>query len=381
MNNSSLSGFALEKALESKLCEMFVRVNWLRGWRVERVAESAHAHFDLMATVPMPDGSNAVLCVECKGDFKPSQFDRLLRQTADADAPSDGAVAWVLAVPVMSPRVAELCAENGWGWFDLAGNCRIDIPGLLHLECSGRPSVHNRPKPVANLSTREAGRVIRALLCPENAGLRWTQRHMVEHFNQLERPISSPSLGLVNKVVRLLRDEAYIEESADGGFRLREPQKLLTAWRDVYRFNRHRRINYFSLHTGKKLFEALAELYVSERAVLALAAFSAAERQAPSVRQQKTWIYVRESELSAFEQCVAAKPVDSGENIVVLIPDDESVFYRLDDVHATESRLACTNAVQTYVDAWKCGGRGQEAAESVLEQCLRPAWQAKGCVE
>lgn len=115
----------------------------------------------------------------------------------------------VLAVPSISPRVADLCAEHGWSWIDLAGNCLIDIPGLLHIQCSGRPPVHSRPRPVANLSTREAGRVIRALLRPENAGLRWTQRRMVEHFKALDRPIPSPSLGLVNKVVRLLRDEAY----------------------------------------------------------------------------------------------------------------------------------------------------------------------------
>jgi len=381
MNNASLSGFALEKALEAKLREMLGQVNWLHGWKVEHQAESARARFDLMATVPLSGGSDAVLCVECKSDFRPSQFDRLRQQAAAAGNLSGGPYIWVLAVPAMSPRVAELCAENGWGWFDLAGNCRIDIPGLLHLECSGRPPVHNRPKPVANLSTREAGRVIRALLCPENAGLRWTQRHMVEHFKALDRPIPPPSLGLVNKVVRLLRDEAYIEESADGGFRLRDPQKLLFAWRDAYRFDRHKRLNYFSLYNGKKMLDSLVGLNMLEKGNLAYAAFSAAELQAPNVRQPKTWFYVREQALSAFERCVAAKQVDSGENLVVMVPDDESVFYQVDRGGVPESRLACTNAVQTYVDVWNCGGRGKEAAEAILEQCLRPSWRAKGIVE
>ena len=66
-----------------------------------------------------------------------------------------------------------------------------------------------------------------------------------------------------------------------------------------------------------------------------------------------------------------AKLVDSGENLVVLIPDDIAVFYRTEQAN---NRLACTNAVQTYVDLAHAGGRGEEAAEAILQQRLRPAW-------
>jgi hypothetical protein len=66
-----------------------------------------------------------------------------------------------------------------------------------------------------------------------------------------------------------------------------------------------------------------------------------------------------------------AKPVDSGENLVVLIPDDRGVFYR---VETGSQRLVCTNAVQTYVDLAHAGGRGEEAAEAILRQRLIPAW-------
>jgi len=43
-----------------------------------------------------------------------------------------------------------------------------------------------------------------------------------------------------------------------------------------------------------------------------------------------------------------------------------------------EGRMGCTNAVQTYVDVWHCGGRGEEAAEALLEQRLKPEWKRKG---
>jgi len=73
-----------------------------------------------------------------------------------------------------------------------------------------------------------------------------------------------------------------------------------------------------------------------------------------------------------------AKLVDSGENLVVLIPEDDGVFYLGEGGAMGEQRLSCTNPVQTYVDLFHCGGRGEEAAEALLEQNLKPAWKARG---
>jgi hypothetical protein len=274
--------------------------------------------------------------------------------------------------------MADLCQQAGWSWFDLAGNYHIDVPGLLRLQHKGNAPVHKRPSPSANLSTREAGRIIRALLLPEHAGMRWTQRHMAEHFGQLAKPIPQPSLGLVNKVVRHLREEAFIEELPDGGFRLRDPLKLLFAWRDAYRFDRHDRRSYFTLLSGRKLRDALANVGSQTGGFAVYAAFSAAEFQAPHVRQPKTWLYLREQGVAKFEELDEAKPVDSGENMVVLIPDDEGVFYLGDGSVMGDNRMGCTNPVQTYVDLWHSGGRGQEAAEAVLEQRLKTEWKARG---
>jgi hypothetical protein len=278
----------------------------------------------------------------------------------------------VLALPWVSPRVAELCEKHGWGWFDLAGNYSLDVPGLLQLRNTGNESVIERPRPVANLSTAEAGRVIRALLLPEHARMRWTQREMQKHCQP------NVSLGLVNKVVQHLRDEAFIEIGEDGGFRLRDPLKLLFAWRDAYRFDRHQRRGYFTLLQGKKLHDALAGFGLSTGGFAAYAAFSAADFQAPHVRQPKTWLYVRDLDVSLFEEKVEAKPVDSGENLVVLIPEDEGVFYISDGGTAGDNRLSCTNEVQTYVDLWHCGGRGKEAAEALLNQRLKREWTLHG---
>jgi hypothetical protein len=377
MNIKALSGAALERALAAKLEELLRAVDWLRGWQVAHVGGKSGAGFDLLATVPLPGGGKAALCVECKGEMRPSVF-RMVADRAFSPTGHPKVVVPVLALPWVSPRIAELCAEHGWSWFDLAGNHRLDVPRLLHLRHTGNESVQARSRPTANLSTREAGRVVRALLLPESAGIRWTQRHLEGHFGELATPIPEPSLGLVNKVVRHLRDEAFIESAEDGGFRLRDPLKLLFAWRDAYRFDRHERSGYFTLLQGKKLRDALAALGLQTGGFAAYAAFSAADFQAPHVRQPKTWLYVRGGEISNFEKLVEAKRVDSGENLVVLIPDDDGVFYMGDGGPMGNNRMSCTNAVQTYVDLYHCGGRGQEAAEALLTQRLKPEWKLRG---
>ncbi len=373
MNANNIAGVALEKALGMKLKEILRDVDWLHGWKVEHVGKKKDVGFDLLATLPLPRGGQAALCVECKSELRPSVF-RMLADRIFAPAGRPKVIVPVLALPFVSPRVAELCKEHGWSWFDLAGNHRLDVPGLLHLQHSGNEPVHKRPRAAANLSTAEAGRVIRALLALENAGKRWTQREMQLHCQP------NVSLGLVNKVVGHLRDEAFIEKQTDGGFRVRDPLKLLFTWRDVYRFERHQRQHFFTLLSGKRLQDALANLDSHVGGFAAYAAFSAADFQAPHVRQPKTWLYVGGAEISKFEELVKAKQVESGENLVVLIPDDDGVFYLGDGGVSGHRRMACTNLVQTYVDLSHCGGRGEEAAEALLDQRLKPEWKARGLI-
>lgn len=369
--NISSPAAALEAALAERLRALLAEVVWLTGTKVEVLSGKRDAGFDLLATLPLPAGGHAALCVECKRELRPSVF----RQVAERTFSPEGrpqVIVPVLALPTVSPRIAELCAEHGWSWFDLAGNCRLDVPGLLSLQHSGREPVHAAPRPVANLGTAGAGRVIRALLHPEHAGRRWTQWELQRHCEP------GVSIGLVNKVVRHLREEDHLEDAPHRGFRLRDPLKLLTAWRDAYRFDRHERRSYFTLLSGSKLRDALAGLDSLTGGHAAYASFSAADFQAPQVRQPKTWLYVRAQDLPRFEEKIEARPVDSGENLVVLLPADDGVFYLGDGGVMGASRMACTNAVQTYVDLWHSGGRGQEAAEAVLEQRLKPAWKLGG---
>jgi hypothetical protein len=362
---------ALERDLARVLSELLGTASWLKRWRIEQ-GMSGDSGWDLLVSGPVPGGGKAVLCVECKGlNFQPTQFANLVARPCSAG--KNVASGKVLAMPRVSPRMAELCQEHGWSWYDLAGNCRLEIPGVLLLERSGKEPVKAQPRSGANLSTPEATRVVRALLAPENAGQRWTQREMVAHFANLVPRVPAPSLALVNKVVQHLRDQAFLEQLPNRGFRVRDFEGLLQAWRAAYRFDRHSRRPYFTLLQGRALQDRLRALDPEGEGHVAYAVFSAADLQAPAVRQPRTWLYVDPNIEQEFQSAVEAKSVDSGENLVVLFPDDAGVFYRAE---AGSNRVACTNAVQTYVDLAHAGGRGEEAAAAVLQQRLKPAWSA-----
>ncbi len=361
---------ALERDLAEALAQLLSSAAWLRNWRIEKGAPRK-PEWDFVVSGPTPSGAKAVLCVECKSiNFQPSQFVSL----TDKSCPEGKAIsAKVLAMPRVSSRMAALCQEHGWSWYDLAGNCRLEIPSVLLIERSGIEPI-KAPRPGgANLSTPEAARVVRALLAPENAGQRWTQREMVAHFAHLSPAVAAPSLALVNKVVQHVRDDAFLEQLPNRGFRVRDYEGLLQAWRTAYRFDRHTRRPYFTLLQGRALHEKLRSLDPDGQGRLAYAVFSAADVQAPSVRQPRTWLYVDPSVERELASTIEAKPVDSGENLVFLIPDDRGVFYRME---TSTNRAPCTNAIQTYVDLASSGGRGEEAAEAILQQRLKPAWSA-----
>jgi hypothetical protein len=361
-------GSALERELADVLAQLLSGASWLQQWRI--APDKPGPEWDLVVSGPAPSGGKAVLCVECKSvNFQPSQFLSLADRTCSKG--KSAVSAKVLAMPRVSSRMAALCQEHGWSWYDLAGNCRLEIPGVLLIERSGKEPVKVPARSGANLSTPEAARVVRALLAPENAKRRWTQREMVAHFADVTSVVPPPSLALVNKVVQHLRDQAFLEQLPNRGFRVGDCEGLLQAWRTAYRFDRHVRRPYFTLLQGRVLQEKLRSLDPDGHGRLAYAGFSAADLQAPAVRQPRTWLYVNPSIEREFASTIEAKPVDSGENLVVLIPDDGGVFYR---VETGANRPPCTNAVQTYVDLASSGGRGEEAAEAVLQQRLKPAW-------
>jgi hypothetical protein len=337
---------------------------------------SLQVGIDFIARMKITDGPLLEFYVECKSQPRPSQVPDI----RFADVPAVGISrdfdkvshkelrvhSWVFAAPFVSPRLGEVCRERGWGWFDLAGNCRITIPGLLYLDRKGNQPVHRSSRPETNLGSPEAARVLRALLKPRHEAVRWNSQRELQKATE---PVVS--LGLVNKIVTHLRNEGYIAGEGEEGIRVVDPERLLIAWRDSYRFDKIPRSEWFTLLKASEIEKAMREMNPGNETRIVWASFSAAERQAPMVRQAKYWLMVSQDHADWARETLKATQVDTGANLTLLIAPDRGFIA---DAKEEDKAGPCTSPIQTYLDTWHAGGRGQEAAQAILERRIQPSW-------
>ncbi|MBM3855549.1 MAG: hypothetical protein FJ399_20740 [Verrucomicrobia bacterium] len=359
----------LERQLAARFRELLSTVQGFGEWEVSANPAAFRRVFDLQAVGRSPLGPRLEFWVECKAEPRPVNFPYVILERRFQEEKLSLVRVPVLAAPTIGPRMAEVCWEHGWSWFDLAGNCRLSAPGLLYLERQGCKAAHWRSKPEANLGTPEAARVLRAILFPERAGSFWTQRALQSRC----RP--GVSLGLVNKVLRHLREEKYVEEDEQGNYQVTDALGLLNAWKNAMRSSQPRPIRVFSFKRPTEISKAVQGVSPQGEVQVAFAAFSAAERQAPAVRQPKCWLMTAADKVEEVKAALEAREVDSGENIVLLVPTDDGPFY---NAELREGDLPCTHPVQTYLDVSQLAGRGDEAAEALLNQVMKPAWKARG---
>lgn len=364
---------------------------WMGEWEVRRPCTAGEA-FDFQVLGLLPQTGPACLLVVCRTiNFQPGQF----KAIADRPIPpsQSGPCSRVLAAPRISDRMAELCVAHGWSWFDLAGNCRLEVPGFLLIERSGNCPVELPHRLGANLGTPEASAVVRALLAPENAGQRWTQRGIARHLATQLPQVAPPSLGLVNKVIRYLQELECIADCLESrtpsgiesgieprtpcssqtprGFRVCRHEVLLDAWRQAYRFNRHVRRPYSTSLHPNDIHRRLGRFEIETPGRAAYAAFSAARPESPSALDNRTWLYIDPNVEHELAMALDATPVEAGGNLVFLLAADPWVFYGRE---VRSNHLAATHPAQTLVDLVSIGEQGAAVADEVLERRLKPGW-------
>jgi len=62
--------------------------------------------------------------------------------------------------------------------------------------------------------------------------------------------------------------------------------------------------------------------------------------------------------------------VSSGANVSLIKPYDDGDYYGSRDVKGTR----IVSPIQVYLDVFGFRGRGEEAAQALLDQVIRPAW-------
>lgn len=297
--------------------------------------------------------------------------ERITPQIADdlftrlQEEPRPKKVVRIVYSPVISPRVAEIAREHDMSFMDSAGNCRIvnSSAGLLILR-SGIENKASIQKPkYADPFSQKSSRIVRVMLHEPARG--WHVRELAEH------PDVDVSPALASKVKQSLVHQSYAVTRGRLLY-LKRPLDLLGAWTREYPGPSSERQFYMRGDT-QEVESTIADWCEQSQIEYALARFSAAWRHAPEVRYSVASVYVtsralRTESLEALRAECGAKQVDSGANLVLLLPFDKSVFVR-----RVGSPQKSTSPLQTYLDLQSMAGRGEEAAEAIFEKHLREA--------
>lgn len=263
----------------------------------------------------------------------------------------------VFIAPYISPASAELCKQDSTNFVDLVGNCRLVFDNSF-VEREGRPNPFAEKRDLRSLYSPKASRVLRVLLV--NPGKAWKLQDLAKE--------AEVSLGLSANVKKLLEDREWIRKSEDG-LALLQPEKLLAEWAESHSFRKNKVRDCYSLKPIPDLEAGLAEVCQERRMRYALTGFSAAARLAPMVRSPRAMAYV-EKPLDDLISTLGLKEVTSGANVTLLEPYDDGVFYGAQEVEG----IRVASPVQVYLDLKGFRGRGEEAAEKLLNEVIRPQW-------
>jgi len=350
-----------EKDLENKfkdiIYQLFNEVGTIEAVQVEPpIGDQKQYRPDMLVSVKTGKRDFRV-AVEIKSIGQP-RFIRMAAQQLNEYLVADKDVKYgILAAPYISEEGRQLCRNYGIGCIDLAGNAWLAFNNL-YINVQGKENPYPTTRGIKSLFTRKSSRAIRVLL---------TEPKRLWFVQDLAKE-ADLSLGQTSNIKRLLINEDLLREEGKS-FRLVDPQRLLDAWTRNYSFKDNESVDFYAIE-GTQIERKLASFCKETSIDYGLALFSGANLVAPFVRYSRSFIYV-EDKIPDVARQVGLKEVSSGPNVTLLKPYDKGVFYGVREVNG----LSIVSDVQLYLDLKNYRGRGEEAAQYILENRMKPVWQ------
>lgn len=210
-----------------------------------------------------------------------------------------------------------------------------------------------------NVFSPTASRILRVLLV--NAYKAWTLKDLSEE--------ARVSLGFTHAVAMSLIDQGYVYRDESYRLRVSDPARLIQRWAAYHNFVS---VNTFLwYHTFQRNIDAfLSDMKEIEDSEYALTTLAGASLVAPYVRPTTIHFYVNGREKAEkWVEYLDLRPVETGGNVSIVLPYDEGVFYRVNEVKG----LNVVSDVQLYVDLFNYPARGEEAAGVILRN-LNKHW-------
>ena len=315
---------------------------------------------DLLVYLKRPEGSKTVI-FEIKNNGQPREARITIHQIQQQLKNFPNAYG-VMVAPFVSNQVAEICQEAGIGYMDLAGNCRLAFDNIF-IESKGASNPFTKRRDLRSLYSPKASRVLRVLL---------NKPSRIWKMQELGRE-SSVSLGQIAKVKNLLEDREWIKISTEG-IKLTKPLELLKEWASDYSYFEDNSIErFYTLKSQDEMMKVIANNFKGMNILgfenqFALTGFAGSDLIFPFVRGGQLSMYVEKMDF--WVEHLELKKVDSGENVQMVIPYDEGVFYGA-EIH---QGVPVVSNIQLYLDLETAGGRGQDAAERILNEEILKKW-------
>lgn len=347
-SDASITGQELERLAKDAILALVASVP---GAKAEIIQEPSPREWDFEIDLSLERRHQTLLC-EVKSRAWPNEIHGVGHRLSKAIKKSSvNHCTPVFIAPYLSQQAIEACGELGLSWVDLAGNCELKIPGA-YVKVNGLLNPYKNSRGTATLYSPKSSAVVQALLLDPQR--KWTTEELAKE--------AGVSLGQVASVKKLLEKNHWIR-STYGETSLSEPRKLLDDWAIHYKPKRTS-IRLFTLDSPAKLEERIED----NLSDYAFTEFSAAQRYAPYTRHQRIAFYVStwDDEQSAL---LGLKQGDSAANVTIYETGKPLSFLR--QVNSTR----CASPIIVYLDLKLLAGRGQDAAEHLLESVIEPRWK------
>lgn len=299
------------------------------GWAVERVAGSGRGP---LLRITSKEGRSRELPVSPLSRPDPRAARQLPR-----DRPL------LVAAPYLSRGVREAIEEEGSSYADHTGNVRLvlDEPGLF-IVTSGAASNPWPEERRFTLRGAKAGRVVCALArATPPIGVRALAA------------AADTDPGYVSRLLGMLDREALVDRTARGQVGRVDWRKLLVRWADEAPLESRTTASTWLAPRGlKSLWDGLR----SAAFPYLVTGSAAAAGIAPVAPTRLASVYVEDPEGAA--KALGLRAADAGANVVLLQPEDGSLFDRADD------RDGLRTAVLPVVVADLLSGPGRSPAEA-----------------
>jgi len=272
----------------------------------------------------------------------------------------DSEIYWIFVAPFISEKTGQMLLNSGVGFVDFAGNCYISFEGI-HIQKEGKKNPFLTKRQFKALFKLKASRILRVLL--SNPSRYWKIEQLAKE--------AQVSTGHVYNIKEELLNREWAQFD-NKGLRLNEPESLLQEWCKGYQTEDNVRYSFYSLLVPSEFESRIKEACNDLKVRYALSGLSGAFRLAPFVRYHRVNFYL-EDKVSEFVKSMDLKSVTSGENVTIMKPLDDSVFYDMRII----GEVPVVSPIQLYLDLNELGDRGKEAADYIFKEIIEPQWKKK----